>query len=123
MPKAIRRKRFSAVVSLIAAVFAFPWACILAAVAVGAILGFVDDSVGAISAAARRTLDEMMVGTAIGLPLLLAYLVSRGIYSLMHWQTVHDRDGRYCLQCEYDLTGNVSGRCPECGQAVPWKNA
>jgi hypothetical protein len=23
-----------------------------------------------------------------------------------------------CLQCEYDLTGNVSGICPECGVAV-----
>lgn len=35
--------------------------------------------------------------------------------------------GRMCRQCGYDLTGNVSGRCPECGlethiqtaQAVP----
>ena len=23
-----------------------------------------------------------------------------------------------CLNCGYDLTGNVSGRCPECGEAV-----
>lgn len=23
-----------------------------------------------------------------------------------------------CLGCGYDLTGNVSGRCPECGLAV-----
>jgi hypothetical protein len=22
-----------------------------------------------------------------------------------------------CLKCEYDLTGNMSGRCPECGEA------
>ena len=26
-------------------------------------------------------------------------------------------EGR-CAQCGYDLTGNVSGRCPECGVAV-----
>ena len=24
-----------------------------------------------------------------------------------------------CVDCGYDLTGNVSGRCPECGQVIP----
>ena len=24
----------------------------------------------------------------------------------------------HCRKCGYDLTGNVSGRCPECGKAV-----
>lgn len=24
-----------------------------------------------------------------------------------------------CARCAYDLTGNVSGRCPECGCATP----
>ena len=24
-----------------------------------------------------------------------------------------------CLHCGYDLTGNSSGRCPECGDAIP----
>ena len=24
----------------------------------------------------------------------------------------------HCQQCGYNLTGNVSGRCPECGTAV-----
>jgi uncharacterized RDD family membrane protein YckC len=28
-------------------------------------------------------------------------------------------DGRYCRCCGYDLTGNTSGRCPECGREVP----
>lgn len=28
------------------------------------------------------------------------------------------RDG-LCLVCSYDLTGNVSGRCPECGTVIP----
>ena len=25
------------------------------------------------------------------------------------------RDRNVCPKCEYDLTGNTSGRCPECG--------
>ncbi len=26
-----------------------------------------------------------------------------------------DKNGRRCHACDYDLTGNVSGVCPECG--------
>ena len=42
-----------------------------------------------------------------------------------HWATVARRaarvrliDGRYCGRCRYDLTGNTSGVCPECGRHV-----
>lgn len=24
-----------------------------------------------------------------------------------------------CWECDYDLTGNLSGRCPECGASIP----
>lgn len=24
----------------------------------------------------------------------------------------------YCFKCEYDLTGNISGTCPECGSSI-----
>lgn len=27
--------------------------------------------------------------------------------------------GRYCRECGYDLTGNLSGQCPECGKEIP----
>ncbi len=27
-------------------------------------------------------------------------------------------DGIFCVKCGYDLTGNVSGRCPECGRPI-----
>jgi uncharacterized RDD family membrane protein YckC len=30
-----------------------------------------------------------------------------------------DPRGVYCLHCEYDLTGNLSGVCPECGTPIP----
>jgi predicted RNA-binding Zn-ribbon protein involved in translation (DUF1610 family) len=28
---------------------------------------------------------------------------------------------RFCSECGYDLTGNVTGRCPECGEIVSSK--
>jgi len=28
----------------------------------------------------------------------------------------------FCRNCNYDLTGNTSGGCPECGQRVPSRN-
>ena len=28
------------------------------------------------------------------------------------------RGDRHCRKCGYDLTGNVSGVCPECGEAI-----
>jgi hypothetical protein len=34
-----------------------------------------------------------------------------------HGQARHRRLG-HCLRCNYDLTGNVSGRCPECGTPI-----
>ncbi len=33
------------------------------------------------------------------------------------------RDLGQCIGCGYDLTGNVSGICPECGAAIPKQDA
>lgn len=33
------------------------------------------------------------------------------------WRTTRHRRG-HCRKCGYNLTGNVSGRCPECGTEV-----
>ncbi len=34
-----------------------------------------------------------------------------------------DPRGRYCVHCAYDLTGNTSGVCPECGASVKEQSA
>ena len=34
-----------------------------------------------------------------------------------------DMRGHFCFNCGYDLTGNVSGRCPECGTPLPTDSA
>jgi hypothetical protein len=36
------------------------------------------------------------------------------------WYAIKCRPKRgCCAKCNYDLTGNVSGRCPECGTPIP----
>ena len=37
--------------------------------------------------------------------------------SLLWWRDRRPPKG-HCQNCGYDLTGNVSGRCPECGEAT-----
>lgn len=49
-----------------------------------------------------------------------AYLCARWMYSRMGWRRVRMPDHRpRCERCGYDLTGNVSGQCSECGMAIP----
>jgi hypothetical protein len=37
------------------------------------------------------------------------------------WRQFHRRRHNLCLACGYDLTGNVSGRCSECGVEIASK--
>ncbi|MGD8454236.1 MAG: hypothetical protein PVJ57_20675 [Phycisphaerae bacterium] len=69
---------------------------------------------GLINLYAYRTLTVMLAGTLWSVSLVFAGLLARRAYALMRWQDA-ELGGRYCVQCRYDLTGNVSGRCPECG--------
>lgn len=50
------------------------------------------------------------VGIPVWMPLILAATVSL-------WPRRRHRGSR-CAHCSYDLTGNVSGRCPECGEPL-----
>ena len=34
------------------------------------------------------------------------------------WQQLAQRGKPICVHCGYNLTGNVSGMCPECGMAI-----
>ena len=49
-----------------------------------------------------------------------AALLPAGRATAWQWKQVprRKREGR-CLRCGYDLTGNASGVCPECGEATP----
>ena len=57
------------------------------------------------------------IGTVYGLPLWMP-VVLLGLVAGVFWlaDSRHKRPG-HC-RCGYDLTGNVSGRCPECGTST-----
>ncbi len=62
-------------------------------------------------------IDVIVVGGVVAVPILPAYLVSRMVFTRLRWQA-GDEEEPYCVHCDYDLTGNVSGVCPECGQRI-----
>jgi len=51
-------------------------------------------------------------GPAVAIPLMVPVLLAMAAV----WDRFKKkpRPG-HCPHCDYDLTGNVSGRCPECG--------
>jgi len=55
----------------------------------------------------------------MGLPLWIPLAVI-GIPSLIAWRRSRRRSG-HCTKCSYNLTGNISGVCPECGMPVDKK--
>ena len=67
-------------------------------------------------------IEELSEGTLLCLAttvhVALAYALTRPIYRAARWQWV-EYDGTSCPKCEYDLTGNISGICPECGLSLP----
>ena len=54
------------------------------------------------------------------LPFLILFLPVMMAITSESWRDRSQRqlDARYCLKCGYDLTGNVSQQCPECGSKV-----
>ena len=107
-PREVRHPIWFCVIAVISccALCAIPAAWLLA-VALGYLLG---------SDIPDEVVD--LVGYSIGLVVVLTfgYLPARILYARLRWRPV--TAGHYCSHCSYDLTGNVSGRCPECGEAT-----
>lgn len=61
--------------------------------------------------------DDLVFSISIGPLMLLTYLVARTVFLRLRWRLLKP-DGRYCGDCGYDLTGNTSGLCSECGKPV-----
>jgi hypothetical protein len=54
----------------------------------------------------------------VGLVVLVSWLGSFSTRSRLRGLLAEEQH-QTCQQCGYDLTGNVTGVCPECGTAVP----
>lgn len=67
-----------------------------------------------------RTVGEKVAWIACSV-LTSAVGVAFAVWHVRARRRWHRRPGRECLDCGYDLTGNVSGVCPECGGHVPQK--
>jgi hypothetical protein len=56
-----------------------------------------------------------------GTDMLLWLLVPVGaaaVTAVLFYRDAHRPNPGHCHSCGYDLTGNLSGRCPECGTPV-----
>ncbi|MBK9118403.1 MAG: hypothetical protein IPM18_02215 [Phycisphaerales bacterium] len=51
----------------------------------------------------------------VGTPLAIAFVVVAWAARGLWWGPFRKPLSGHCQACGYDLTGNVSGRCPECG--------
>ena len=51
------------------------------------------------------------------LPLWILFVVVT-VPTFILWRRDRRHPRGHCQRCGYDLTGNVSGRCPECGEAT-----
>ena len=64
----------------------------------------------------RLYIDALwLVGMMVVLPIL--WLLLSRLYLARHAKKLQMRIG-HCNSCGYDLTGNLSGVCPECGTAL-----
>ena len=66
----------------------------------------------------HRVLD-VQVASVRYWQILVAALVLPGLWLVGTWRGVRRRGAGQCPGCGYDLTGNQSGLCPECGRPVP----
>ena len=74
------------------------------------------------SARSRRPYALMAGGMAVivDTPIWLCTVLLAIPTALLWWCDRRRRPGEGCCQeCGYNLTGNVSGRCPECGSLLP----
>jgi len=65
----------------------------------------------------RIRLDQGDVDIPLWVPFLILALATGWLFSSDHRRRKR-RGAGCCEKCRYDLTGNTTGRCPECGSVT-----
>ena len=119
VPPAGKQESYSFAASLAVAIVALVVTLIAGGYVAGSVVVTVLESIPSLKGGGRVTwlYDLILVVGVLGIPLCLACGVSRWTYMALRWDDVQP-GGRHCTSCGYDLTGNVTGRCPECGAAI-----
>ena len=81
-----------------------------------AFLGAVTGSYCVASALNAMRYEAVTIVFALLIWGVLAYFPARQIYGWLTYRVI--AECLHCEQCGYDLTGNESARCPECGRAI-----
>lgn len=63
--------------------------------------------------------DRSRLWRWIGVPLWILFLLVALPTTYLLWTARRRFPGGCCHRCGYDLTGNTSGACPECGTKAP----
>jgi len=63
-------------------------------------------------------LFEVADRVVLWIPLWIPFLIILLPTALLFWRDRRRIPPGHCQKCGYDLTGNVSGVCPECGEKV-----
>ncbi|HWL93928.1 MAG TPA: hypothetical protein VNT79_10370 [Phycisphaerae bacterium] len=64
--------------------------------------------------------EGVTLSAALAIWLGLSYCIARIAFALTRWSQIRIfGDHRPCEKCGYDLMGNISGICPECGGSIP----
>ncbi len=61
-------------------------------------------------------ISQMVIGLGCA---MFAWATLRRMRTEAYFRQVHQGDPRFCGRCGYDLTGNVTGICSECGWRLP----
>jgi hypothetical protein len=66
----------------------------------------------------KQDFNYIMVAVPLWIAILLTSVLPAIVFLRLRRQSYRRVRGQ-CLTCGYNLTGNVSGTCPECGTAAP----
>ena len=117
-PIIIKQKRWPAWLCLLLTtpLFVIGFPCVLA------IPGWVVDRFFDLNNPNNHAVTVPLALIAMSVSIWWTYLPVRAVYMALRWKDAI-YDGGYCLNCNYNLTGNITGRCPECGELVGVSNS